>query len=143
MRQQMIRQYELALNPLVIATTRTAQDLLLRNIGAGAAISIQIEPLPVQTSPSAMHGIQLNIEFIASFHPLDYLETREEKLVSYTCYIETPGGDKEFLRNNLKLIPHLSEGNYCMTIHYEDIDGNLHKSLVQMGEKGTKLLSHT
>jgi len=146
MRQQMIRQYEIELHPLVIVTTQPTQDLVLKNIGRSAAISIQIEPLAFKPVPAAIDHIQVACEIIASFHLLDCLDTREEKLVSYSCHIEGSGGIKEPFQNNLKLVPHISQHatrNYCMTIHYEDIDGNPHKSLMQMGKDGTKLLSHT
>ena len=117
----MIRQYEIELHPLVIVTTQTAQDLLLKNIGRSAALSVQIEPLAFEPVASATGGIQvgnLHIEIIASFHPIDYLDTGEEKPVAYSCHVEGPTGIKEPFQNNPKLIRHLTapdtKRNYCI-----------------------------
>jgi hypothetical protein len=150
MRQQMVRQYEIELHPLVIITIENARDLLLKNIGRSPAVSIRVAPLSVKPGDGTLGSIQVQSisEFVADFHLMDYLDSRGVRPILYTCYYPAPRGEKLPIRGEkFTLIPHLSppyaRRNYCMAIHYEDINGNPHETLVQMGKDGMKLLSHT
>lgn len=151
MRLQMVRQYEIELRPLLVATVQNARELLLKNIGRSPALSIQVEPLAFEPVEDAIGNIQtrgLSIEVVANFDPTDYLEAREMKAISYSCYIKGSGGEELPIRSEklpllASLFPAHAKRNYCITIHYQDIDHKPHTSIMQIGKDGTKLVRYS
>jgi hypothetical protein len=70
-RLEMVRQNELAIQPLVIAVLGGAEGsrrLILRNIGRGPALSIRVEDVPLTDVAGD------NVPFIMKVQTMDYLE---------------------------------------------------------------------
>ncbi|MDZ7412963.1 MAG: hypothetical protein ONB15_05435 [candidate division KSB1 bacterium] len=139
MRQEMVRQNEIVIQPLVIAVIggpEGCRQLILRNIGRGPALSIHVEDVTLTDAAGD------NVPFIMKVQTMDYLEPQTERapiteLVSACSAI--PG-------SYFDAIPSLDPGtavDSCkLTIKYDDIDGQLRYSLMQMGKDGIRLLDH-
>jgi hypothetical protein len=137
LRVEMVRQNELAVQPLVTVCIerRQADDcqelkdvLVFRNIGRGPALFVEPE------------GIQFEQErFTVRFDAIDVIEAGKERIAGVNLNMEG--------EHSLSFIEHLdpryAQNTYNMTIAYEDTDGQPHGSLVQMGKNGTRLLGHS
>ncbi len=103
--------------------------LVLRNIGRAPALFVQVKALHFEQK-------ELRVEF----DTLDIIEEKQEQEAHSRPYV----GDEKFLDTFLPhLDPRYANRTYQVTITYEDVNGNTHKSIMQMGKAGTRLLSHT
>jgi len=142
MRLEMVRQNEIAIQPLVIATIEerevqrrtigTENVLVLRNIGRGAALFVEIKDVEF----AELEGQR----YVMKFDTIDYIE---------------PGGDRRAQPNIFRgheqtasaayvshLDPRYAIQSLTLNIVYEDINGQRRESAVKMGKGGIRLLRH-
>ena len=135
----MVRQNELAIQPLVIAViggTEGSRQLMLRNIGRGPALSIRVEDVTLTDVAGD------NVPFIMKVQTMDYLEPQTERapiteLMSASS--ATPGAYFDAVPS---LDPCTAVDSCRLTIKYGDLGGQLRCSLMQMGKDGIRLLDH-
>src|SRR6266850_178377 len=140
-RQQMVRQYELELHPLVITTLRDNRDrnlsnpqqtLCVKNIGRSAALSIQVASLQLPGSGSACVEV--------AFDRIDCLEPGVERTIrpragAHATVTVGHHDDQRGTLGNFDLIRALSrfaaQKNASMVIRYADVNNGSHKSIMQ------------
>jgi hypothetical protein len=140
LRVQMIRQNEISIRPLLITSielaTNTRPDILVvRNIGRGPALFVQIDDIPilVDDSPESL---------VVKFEVVDYIEPQTSAITQAGFF--SKDGDKfakhfDFLPN---LNPKYAKEKIEVTLRYEDVDGASRFSVMQMGKPGIRLLLH-
>jgi hypothetical protein len=141
MRQEMIRQNELAVEPIVIALVETGpasrsheRVLVLKNIGKGPALFI--------TSPECrlVDVAGDRVPFIATFTPVSFLEP------GHDCIMESKGRSEtqpRFACDPVKsLDPTSAHETYGLRINYQDVTGEGLMTAMQMGKGGIRLLEH-
>jgi hypothetical protein len=139
MRLEMVRQNEIAIQPLVIAVIGGPDEnrhLMLRNIGRGPALSIRVEDVALTDVAGD------NVTFIMKVQPMDYLEPQTDRapitdLVPASS--ATPGAYFDAVPS---LDPGTAVDSCKLTIKYHDIGGQFRCSLMQMGKDGIRLLDH-
>ena len=144
MRLQMVRQNEIAIQPVLISTielrptgpTGEIRDqVVLRNIGRGTALFINVKDIGQATLG--------DWDFVAKFVPIDYIEAGKDSVVDVALQIVSEGEpDVEALDFVPVLNPKWANKRYDVTISYEDIDGQKRESVVLMGKGGIRLLKH-
>lgn len=144
-RLEMVRQNEIAIQPLVIATigSRSEQRIapttrdcvVLKNIGRGPALYIQLKDIEFAKVPGG--------RFVARFESIDYIEPGKSAVAEVKWRGEFDGEGASEPRD---FVPHLNprtgNENYDVIIHYEDVDGRTHESVVRMGKGGIRLRQH-
>ncbi|OFW14562.1 MAG: hypothetical protein A3H27_15910 [Acidobacteria bacterium RIFCSPLOWO2_02_FULL_59_13] len=145
LRLEMVRQNEMAVQPLLIATVehRTVQriaptstnSVVLKNIGRGPALYVRVAEIDMGPAGSG--------RFIAKFDPVDYIEPTGEIFPNANWYGDFGSGDvsrpMDFTSN---LDPRFANETYEVRISYEDISGTQYQSKMQMGKAGIRLLEH-
>ena len=119
LRREMVRQNEIALRPVLVPEFgRSAQELVLRNIGVGAALNVRIKPLEIFRSSE--FGGELVIEF--RFTPVAYLASAQTSQIGFERYVDgqrNPGPDAAF-RN---FLPGHGQSERLMAILFDDAEG--------------------
>jgi hypothetical protein len=146
LRREMVRQNEIAVQPVVIVLVETRQlsdgrhgpQVLLRNIGRGPALFLKIPDVPL-ADPIG------EVQFVAHFEPRDLLEAGQDAEVRASMTFDTHVADPApaYLDFVASLNPRTARDTYKVTILYENIDGCAYESLVQMGKGGIRLLRHS
>ncbi|MGH7773976.1 MAG: hypothetical protein ACREQA_17270, partial [Candidatus Binatia bacterium] len=144
LRLEMVRQNEMAIQPLVVATIEekweqrtapTARDcVVLKNIGRGTALYIQ----PAEIEFEKVSGGR----FVARFERIDYLEPGKDAVSEVNWRGEFQEGASEPIDFVSNLKPYLATRTYDVRISYEDINGQKRESIVRMGKGGIRLLDH-
>lgn len=143
LRLEMVRQNEMAIQPLVIATieARTEQRtaptsvnrLILKNIGRGTALYVKVKEIGFE---KVMGGY-----LMARFENVDYIEPGKDAAIDAMWRGEFEGEDPSTSRDfTANLDPRVAQKTYDVIILYEDISGKQHKSVVRMGKGGVRLL---
>lgn len=144
LRLEMVRQNEISVQPLVIATvaereTRriapvSADVIILRNIGRGPALYVKVEDVLLTRELSGD-------EYVSTFGTIDFIEPGCE--VVAMPMVLSSGKEVTDINPVLHFKPRESGGQtYYVTIRYEDVDGTKRQSIIQMGAGGIKLIRH-
>lgn len=145
LRLEMVRQNEIAIQPVIIAITeerpvsdaRTRQQLILRNVGRGTALFAKIQDLTL-TDP-----LGDRVRFVASFASLNYLEPHQEAVVSVAeCRSIGPNIPGDRFDAVVSLAPPYAVADYKVVIEYSDTNGGAKETLMQIGKGGIRLLRH-
>ncbi len=146
MRLQLVRQNEIAIQPVLIATTERRDNrprIVLRNIGEGTALFVQLQDVVIPG--------ERETRTIVRFRRVDYISPEQDAVIISDMTHEGPeeGDVLEGPREGPwadafahHLDPEDPRGPYEVTIHYEDINGQRRYSVMQMGRGGTRLLRH-
>jgi hypothetical protein len=143
LRLEMVRQNDLAIQPIVIATIepnkgqRTelmgAECMELRNIGRGTALHIKVED--IEFEKLAIGGL------VCRFEQIDYLEAGHGRAIQVEWHGEFQEGKSRPSNAISNLNPRFARNTYDARILYEDINGQRHESVVRMGKGGIRLLN--
>ena len=142
MRREMLRQNEIATQPLVVATverrpvnpgaTQDTYQVVLRNIGRGVALF-------VQPSDIVAHD-ERKIRCVVKFTAVDVLEPGKDAVTEAAMYREE-GAEAARLGDFIAgLIPTRATDTYDLVISYEDIGAQEYQSTMRMGKGGIRLL---
>jgi len=156
LRHEVVRQNEIAIQPVLIATTERRDGrprVVLRNIGRGTALFVQPKDV---TFPG-----DGEVVVTASFGRVDYIRPDEDSVVLTGLSFRGPEGDVfELHRDDLDhhrrqgpnrlgddpfayhLDPENAPRTYEVVIAYEDISGGQRESVMQMGKGGIRLVKH-
>jgi hypothetical protein len=151
MRWQLVRQNEIAIHPLVLATVKfgkidggtEAWRVVLRNIGRGPALFVRVDDFGGQENE------QNKTVRLSRIPPVDCIEPGKDKELPVEVVMEEEG-IIEVLRNGgyrgwnfvAKLNPGSATETYVITVRYEDIDRRKYWAKIQMGKGGIRLLDH-
>lgn len=148
MRLEMVRQNEIAIEPVVIAIIeeRSAatvpaptfrQELILQNIGRGPALFLRVQDLTL-TDPAGDR-----VRFVARFAPVSYLEPQHEVVVRVA---ECRAIDVDIPSTHLNPLPSLEQStaleDYDVVIQYQDTNGGARETVMRMGKTGVSLVRH-
>ncbi len=143
LRRAMVRANEIAIHPLVITSMKPSPNvggnklLVLRNIGKGPALFVQIK----DTDAGRFEGAGT---IVVRFHTVDVLEEKQDAVVDSYGYVEETGkvhkATETFLAH---LDPQTANRTYEVAIGYQDTSGAKHESVMQMGKDGIRLLRHS
>jgi hypothetical protein len=147
LRYEMIRQNELTIQPVIVATvverlSGTVQTtptferkIILRNVGRGTALFIKIRDLTL-TDP-----LPDRVRFVAKFAPISFLEPEQQEVVEIA---ECSAIDTEVPSENFdpatSLFPRYAVEDYHVVIEYQDTNGANRDTLMQIGNGGIRLL---
>lgn len=146
MRRQMVLQNEIAIQPVVTAGIGrlelsepparriTTTSVILRNIGRGPALFIQVQDIPVADAGG--------VRFVSKFATVDYIEAGKDVPVAVRVHTEAEGEDRPRFNFVANLDPDHANQTYDVIIRYEDLNGQRRESEVRMGKGGIKLLRH-
>ncbi len=145
MRLEMVRQNEIAIQPVLIAGIERREDrvrLVLRNVGEGTALFVQTQDVVFPEDQG--------VRTIARFRSVDYISPEQDAVIKSHMTHEGPEGEvMEGPREGrwadafaYHLDPENSPRPYEVIIHYEDINGQRRYSVMQMGRGGIRLLRH-
>jgi hypothetical protein len=138
-RLEMVRQNELAIQPLVIAVLgggEGSRQLILRNIGRGPALSIRVEDVPSTDVAGD------NVPFIMKVQTMDYLEPQTERAPITELVSLSSATPAAYLDAVPSFDPVTAVDSCRLTIQYNDIGDQLQCSLMQMGKDGIRLLAY-
>ncbi len=141
MRLEMVRQNEIAIQPLLVAgvVRRDGRPrVVLRNVGKGTALFVRPKDV--------VFPGEGDIVVRATFEGVDYIGPDGEAIVQTRIFIEAPneeplegGTDDPFAYH---LHPDDAPRTYEVVIAYEDISGGQRESVMRMGRDGIRLLGH-
>src|SRR3989338_1481132 len=141
LRLEMVRQNEIAIQPLLIARIERRQwrgekyknSVILQNIGRGPALFIQFKDV-------LLNELALG-RFVGEFATVDCIEAGKDAIADASWRFEGDGEEpsqpRDFVPN---LNPQTADQSYDVTITYEDINGQKRESVVRMGKGGIRLL---
>jgi hypothetical protein len=112
----------------------SGETVLLRNIGAGPALYVQIEDLVVDA------GAHL----FARFETANVIRPGEEMRVDVNLGIEEAGQKvvrRDSFLPSLKRAP-VGREDYDVVIRYQDLGGRSRETVMRMGKTGVQLVSH-
>jgi hypothetical protein len=144
MRREMVRQNQLAVQPLLITTVRRPEkelELVVRNIGKGAALEVAIEDIEFVLEP--LPG-QETRKHLGKFSVIDVIEAGAEVTADVRYVTRDAGGEGTShwsLAANLD--PKHARQDLPVIIRYRDILGGAHRSEMSMGKSGIRLVRHS
>jgi len=141
-RRELLRQNEIAVQPLVIATverrpeisgeSKYSHQVVLRNVGRGVALSIQPGDIVAHD--------ERRIRCVVKFTPVDVLEPGKDAVTEAAMYREE-GAEAARLGDFIAgLIPSRATETYDLVLSYEDIGAQEYQSTMRMGKGGIRLL---
>jgi hypothetical protein len=134
MRRQMVRQNEIAIQPVVVADVDSG--FVLKNLGRGPALFVRVVDLQLTDVAGD------NVPFTAKFEPINVVAPGEQVMPTIHC---TPVRD-DLTGTYFDALPSLRRETavetYGVVIQYEDVSGLRRLTAVQMGKDGTRLLWH-
>ncbi len=147
MRRQLVRQNEISVQPLVLATVesrpvdgardRRGLQVVLRNIGRGPALFVRVDEF-------AVHRVAgTETELLLTIPPVDCIESGRDAACDVKFVAREAG--KEVSRHQnfaANLHPNTASETYEVMIRYEDTDRREYWAKVQMGKAGIRLLDH-
>ena len=136
LRFEMIRQNEISVEPVIIASLRSNQvqkiaptieeTVVLRNIGRGPALYIEVD--------DAIFTHELGSGwFSASISTIDLIEPGGEVIISPTLPPDT---------NAVSKVRQQGDSSVTLKIKYEDLGGAKRESIIEMGDGRPKLIRH-
>jgi hypothetical protein len=145
MRKELVRQNQLAVQPLILATVKrvnvshdmTDSRVVLRNIGRGPALFVRVDDFNV-------HDEEGGGRFSLRIPPVDCIEGGMETALDVELITrETSGRETPQTWHFAGVLdPKSANSTYIVTICYEDIDRGQHWAKTQMGKGGIRLLDH-
>jgi len=147
MRRELVRQNEIAIQPLVLATVETRQltlntygrQVVLRNIGRGPALHVHVDDF--------QHIPDGEGEWLLRIPPADCIEPGGEAVRGVIQVARRKG--EEVYRGADRdrgfvgvLDPDSANKTYEIIVRYEDIAHRKYWAKVQMGKGGIRLLDH-
>lgn len=157
MRLEMVRQNEIAIQPLVIAgiekrSTKTGsppleRQVVLRNIGRGPALYVQVEDIKIGEIEDIKIGeVEWSQRLIAKFNVVDYVEEKKDAVADVTFYFSASGACEELRKTRWDFVsnldPKYASKSYQLIASYEDVSGQRYRSTTLMGKGGIRLLGH-
>ncbi len=147
MRRQLVRQNEISVQPLVLATVEIrpvdgAHDMrgpqvVLRNIGRGPALFVRVDEFSLHRVPDTA------MELLLSIPPVDCIEPGKDKACDVEFVARAEGTEVSRKENFVaNLDPKSASETHVITVRYEDIDRRAYWAKVQMGKDGIRLLDH-
>jgi len=147
MRFEMVRQNEIAIQPLLLSSIephpaagqhqlQDGRAFVLRNIGRGPALFIQVNDIEVGIDTKTRRT------WVIKFDKLDCIQGGERVPLDLYTYAESGGSTTRGMDAIDELDPRSASKNYNVTISYKDINGQRYESLVLMGRDGVELLDH-
>ncbi len=141
MRRQMVRQNELAVQPLLLATIErrpVGHDtsdwrVVLRNIGRGPAIHIRGADVEIPKD---------NPDMVGSFETVDCLEPGKDTVMEVLDRWKDSTQKRVLTSFIAELHPQFGQHTYDVQITYDDVEGQRWASIVRMGKGGIKLLAN-
>lgn len=142
MRLEMVRANKMAVQPLLVTSIEKAElaegvSMVVKNIGKGPALRVQIEDIEHQIG-EPIDGTRYRI--LTRFFTVDCLEAGATEMVIPRFGLEDRTGFQAKDYWIAALNPHTARENFTITVTYEDMSGRTHKSEMQMGKDGTRLL---
>ena len=145
LRFEMIRQNEMSVEPVIIATFQTkavqkiastfGEVIVLRNIGRGPALYIKVDNEAILTRELG------NNWYISNIGTIDFIEPGGEVIISPT--LRNPEQQSpEANTPHISKVRQKGDPTVVVKIRYEDIGGTKRESLIQMGDGGPKLIKH-
>jgi len=122
---QIIRQTELSLRPLVLIDWISPGKYVLKNIGNGPALDIQIDEISLID--------ELAIKY--SFKRIDLLETKEQRDLEILI-----GGRTAIIMELGAIMPHSAGKDFDYFIKYADLNGMRYESNGKVGKVGAIFL---
>jgi len=149
-RWQMVRQNEMAIRPLVLATVEsrpTKHDLwaprvVLRNIGRGPALFVRMDEFATQEIR------QEGTRVLSRIPPVDCIEVGKDRDLPVEVVVEADGKElwTDSGTNRLNYVamlnPETARETYHIKVRYEDTYRRMYWAEVQMGKAGIRLLDH-
>jgi hypothetical protein len=143
LRLEMVRQNEIAVQPLVIIGVhwkRFQNRLFLKNIGRGPALFVRIEDVALGEVAGDLADLRDRlVADVATFNQFNYVEVGEEVGFRGLCATDVTVGFEniDFLPS---LDPDTAKQNYELLINYQDVDGRVHQTRMRVGKDGIALL---
>lgn len=139
MRMEMVRQNEIAIQPLLIASVQwrnLTQDygFILRNIGKGSALYAQVSDIEVSAAG--------DYRIMGKFKGMDCIEPGKDSEMNVDLTLEGKGEVAQMRRDFGANLGPGSSKSYEVTITYEDVSGQKRESIMLMGKGGIRLLNH-
>lgn len=147
LRKEMVRQNELAIQPLILATVerrevdRDRDDwrVILRNIGRGPALFVRVDDFPFDPDD--------NGKLLLRIPAADCIESGNEAIrkvmeVARETAKEVNQSGETHRNFAVRLYPVHADKTYNITIRYEDVNRRQHWAKIQMGKDGIRLLDH-
>jgi len=139
MRKEMTRQNALQVQPFVFVTAILSQPdtLVLRNMGRGAALHVQIEDIEFIVDGGATP------EYVAKFSTVDVIEAGNEVRATTELTHVREGQSQRLFSFVSGLDPRFQRNlDLPVIISYQDIHAVLHKTHLTMGKSGTRLIRY-
>jgi hypothetical protein len=142
LRFEMVRQNEMALKPFLVLFVKGnpwQRQLVLKNIGQGAALFVRIEDVLLGKVVGDLAAMRDRVVGgVATFTQYNYIESGEEAGVQALCATDPRAG-----RINLDFLPSIdpdkAQDNYEMTIHYQDVEGRPYQTHMRIGKDGVEI----
>ena len=119
LKTQIAKQIELSLRPLVLINWISPGKYVLRNIGNGPALAIQLGEIMVVDKPEIKY----------TFRKIDLMEPKEQRDLEILI-----GGETATTFDLGAITPHSAVRNFDYCISYTDINGTGYKSAGQVGK---------
>ncbi len=146
MRREMVRQNDIAIQPVVVANVdkrdgpyienlANRDQLQLRNIGRGVALCVQIPDFVLPEEAT---------RYVGTFARTDYIQAGHEVTVMITAKREIWDGKKTIVHEEApgrvlsQLDPNDSPEEYALVVSYQDISGAKYESVTRMGKGGIR-----
>jgi len=139
MRKEMTRQNALHVQPFVFVTEIVSQPdaLVLRNMGRGAALHIQIDDIEFDVDGASTP------DYVAKFSTVDVIEAGNEVRATTELTHVRKGQAKTLFSFVSGLDPNVQKlHDLPISISYQDIHGTQHKTELTMGKSGTRLVGY-
>jgi hypothetical protein len=143
--QQLVRQYELDVRPLLIVTgpDATGASLQVRNIGRSPALAIRLDPLVIPLGTEAHPRL--------TFGTLSYLEPHTAATIPHTEAVAQAGASavpgQALEGPPPDLVRQLFRAGVQETrelhLHYHDVTGRPYETVMRLGKDGPALISST
>lgn len=146
LRQAMVLANRIAVFPLVVARVQFvqvsgaagqnyAERVVLKNIGKGVALAVQVQDFDVETTELGRMGKRIEGP--------DAIEAGQEVAVESYGFLEADNHVQKVVET---LAPHLkptAQAPHEVVISYADVAGGSHRSVMQMGRGGIRLLAQS
>ena len=148
LRREMVRQNELMVQPLLITRIERpdADDhggqrrdrLMLRNIGRGPGLFVRVPDVEITEAAG--------VRFTAGCEVVDVIEAGETVIAPIHVWTDVPEAPEEAPRRRFKFVsnlnPKYANATQEIRVEYQDVSGQRHESVMQMGKDGIRLVRH-
>jgi len=137
-RRQATRQGDLAVMPFVLARLEPAPyALVLRNIGNGPALYVKVQDIEFDLGLN-----QGKPDPVARFATTDVIEAKTEVVATVELSRNTDQGLRPMFEYLSAFDPEYQKQlNLPVVIEYQDLDGQSHRTRLEMGKNGTRFIA--